>query len=268
MSQWPQMAAEAHQAIAEKRPLIHHITNYVVMNLTANVTLALGASPVMAHDPGEAEEMASLASAVVLNIGTLSPRWVDAMHLAGRRGRERGVPVVFDPVGAGATSLRTEASRAILRDVRPAIIRGNRAEISLLAGAKAAISGVDSRESGAEPVELYRSFAREAGAVVCVSGPVDWVTDGDTVLRVENGHPLFTRVTGTGCSATAAIGVFAAAGLAPLPATAVAMAVFGACGEAAAEEARGPGSFVPALIDALARWGEGALLARLRVSEA
>ncbi len=268
MSHWQNLAREAHAAIGEKRPLIHHITNYVVMNLTANVTLALGGSPVMAHEVGEAEEMASLASSLVLNIGTLSPRWIEAMHLAGKKARERKIPVVLDPVGAGATSLRTACCRDLLRSVAPSIIRGNRAEITILAGGDARIAGVDSRETGEEPVDLYRKFARENSAVVCVSGPADWVTDGSRVLRVDNGHPLFTRVTGMGCSATAAVGVFAAAGPCPLEATALAMGVFGACGEEAAGRSQGPGSFVPALIDALARWGEPALRSRLRISEA
>jgi hydroxyethylthiazole kinase len=268
MSHWQQLLEESRNTLSSKRPLVHHITNYVVMNLTANVTLALGASPVMAHDVGEAEEMASFASAVVLNIGTLSPRWLDAMHLAGKKAKARKIPVVLDPVGAGATALRTDACRKLLSDVRPDIIRGNRAEITVLAGASARISGVDSLETGADPLDLYRAFARSSGAVICVSGPTDWVTNGDRVLRVDNGHPLFSRVTGMGCSATTAVGVFAATGL-PLPdATALAMGVFGACGEEAAAASHGPGTFVPALLDALYRASGAALGPSLRIAEA
>jgi hydroxyethylthiazole kinase len=266
MSVWHNLFEESRQAVARKRPLIHHITNYVVMNLTANVTLALGGSPVMAHDVDEAEEMASLASAVVLNIGTLSPRWIEAMLLAGRRAKSRGVPVVLDPVGAGATSLRTDTCRKLLDEVRPDIVRGNRAEITVLAGVAAQISGVDSRETGDDPLDLYRDFARRTGAVVCVSGPTDWVTDGTRMLRVDNGHPRFGRVTGTGCSATSAVGVFAAAGQPLLESTALAMGVFGACGEAAAAASAGPGTFVPALLDALYQAAEGELALPLRIS--
>ena len=267
MAKWQQLLEESRKALGENRPLVHHITNYVVMNLTANVTLALGASPVMAHDVGEVEEMASFASSLVLNIGTLSPRWIEAMLLAGKKAKARGIPVVFDPVGAGATSLRTETCRKLLCEVRPDIIRGNRAEITTLAGAVARISGVDSLETGDDPVDLYRAFARESGAVVCVSGPTDWVTDGGRMLRVENGHPLFGRVTGMGCSATTAVAVYAAAGLSLLDATALAMGVFGACGEEAVAASNGPGTFVPALIDALHRVSGGGAPSPLRIVE-
>lgn len=267
MNRWPDLLVECCASIAQNRPLVHHITNYVVMNVTANVTLALGASPVMAHDVGEVEEMASFASALVLNIGTLSPRWIDAMLLAGRKAKSRGIPVVFDPVGAGATALRTETCRKVMAEVRPDVVRGNRAEVTILAGASAQISGVDSLETGADPVDLYRAFAKESGAVVCVSGPTDWVTDGSRTLRVDNGHPLFGRVTGMGCSATATIGVLATAGLPLLEATALAMGVFGACGEIAAVGSSGPGSFVPALLDALYRVPAAGFPQRLRISE-
>jgi hydroxyethylthiazole kinase len=268
MNRWLPLLDGGRKALSDKRPLVHHITNYVVMNITANVTLALGASPVMAHDAGEVEEMASFASALVINIGTLSPRWIEAMFLAGKKAKARGIPVILDPVGAGATALRTDTCRRLLAEVRPDIIRGNRAEITVLAGAVARISGVDSLETGADPVDLYRAFAREAGAVVCASGPSDWVTDGTRLLRVDNGHPLFGRVTGMGCSATSAIGVFAAAGLPALDATALAMGVFGACGEEAAVAAQGPGTFVPALLDALYRVSSGTTAVPLRIVEA
>jgi hydroxyethylthiazole kinase len=268
MNRWMPLLDEARRALAEKRPLVHHITNYVVMNLTANVTLALGGSPVMAHDTAEVEEMASFASALVINIGTLSPRWIDAMFLAGKKAKARGIPVVLDPVGAGATALRTDCCRRLLSEVRPDIVRGNRAEITVLAGAVARISGVDSLETGSDPVDLYKAFARESGAVVCASGPSDWVTDGSRLLRVDNGHPMFGRVTGMGCSATSAIGVLAAAGLPALDATALAMGLFGACGEEAAVAAQGPGTFVPALIDALHRVSSGKTAVQLRIAEA
>lgn len=268
MDRWMQLLDEGRAALASKRPLVHHITNYVVMNLTANVTLAMGASPVMAHDNAEVEEMASFASALVLNIGTLSPRWIDAMLLAGKKAKACGVPVVLDPVGAGATALRTETCRRLLAEVKPDLIRGNRAEVTVLAGAAAAISGVDSLETGAEPVDLYRKLARDTGAVVCVSGASDFVTDGATAYRVDNGHPLFTRVTGMGCSATTAVGVCAAAGLPLLEAATLAMGVFGGCGEEAASASNGPGTFVPALIDSLHRVSAGGVPVPFRISAA
>jgi hydroxyethylthiazole kinase len=239
-------------ALRERKPLVHQITNYVVMNETANATLALGALPVMAHAVEEVEEMVGLASALVLNIGTLSPRWLDAMLLAGRAAGTRGIPVVLDPVGAGATSYRTETARRILDEVDVTVLRGNAGEVATLVGVEAEVRGVESIGAGGEPAELAQGAARRLGLVVSVTGPVDHVSDGDEVLAVSNGHPLLGAVSGTGCMSTAVTGCFLAAKVeAPLEAAAEALAAFGVAGEDAAAGAAGPGTFHARLYDAL-----------------
>jgi len=239
------------QAIRERKPLVHQITNYVVMNETANATLALGALPVMAHALQEVEEMASAASALVLNIGTLSDDWVEAMLLAGRAANRSNVPVVLDPVGAGATSYRTETSRRLLHELDIAVLRGNSAEIATLAGRAAEIRGVEAVGGAGEP-ELAREAARSLGCVASVTGPVDHVSDGRRTISVANGHELLGTVTGTGCMSTAITGCFLAVRADdPLYAAAEALVAFGFAGEMAAKKAKGPGSFHAALYDAL-----------------
>jgi len=237
--------------IRERKPLVHQITNFVVMNETANATLAIGALPVMAHAPQEVEEMASAASALVLNIGTLSDEWVEAMLAAGRAANRAGVPVVLDPVGAGATSYRTEVSRQLLQELDVAVVRGNSAEIATLAGRAAEIRGVEA-VGGAGGPELAREAALALGAVAAVTGPVDHVSDGQTVASVANGHELMGTVTGTGCMSTAITGCFLGVrGDDPFAAATAALVAFGVAGEDAAREADGPGSFHVALYDAL-----------------
>ena len=236
--------------IRERKPLVHQITNYVVMNETANATLALGALPVMAHALQEVEEMARAASALVLNIGTLSDAWVESMVLAGLAANRAGVPVVLDPVGAGATTYRTETSRRLLAELRIAVVRGNSAEIATLAGKRAQIRGVEALGAGSP--ELAREAARELGMVVAVTGPVDHVSDGETVHAVANGHELLGTVTGTGCMATAITGCFLGVRADdPLAAATKALVAFGVAGEDAAKKAKGPGSFHVGLYDAL-----------------
>jgi hydroxyethylthiazole kinase len=237
--------------IRERKPLVHQITNYVVMNETANATLALGALPVMAHALQEVEEMATAASALVLNIGTLSDAWVESMVLAGLAANRAGVPVVLDPVGAGATTYRTETSRRLLAELRIAVVRGNSAEIATLAGRSAQIRGVEAVGDVGGP-ELAREAARELGAVVAVTGPVDHVSDGETVHAIANGHELLGTVTGTGCMSTAITGCFLGVRANdPLAAAIEALVAFGVAGEDAAKKAKGPGSFHVALYDAL-----------------
>jgi hydroxyethylthiazole kinase len=246
-------AQETLQQIRERKPLVHQITNYVVMNETANATLALGALPVMAHAREEVEEMVALASALVLNIGTLSPHWVEAMLLAGRAANERGIPVVLDPVGSGATRYRTETARRILDEVRVTVLRGNAGEVATLVGVAAEVRGVESIGAGGDPFELAREAGRRLGLVASVTGPVDHVSDGETVVKVSNGHPLLAAITGTGCMSSAVTGCFLAAKpSAPLDAAAEALVAFGVAGEDAARGAKGPGSFHVALYDALA----------------
>lgn len=245
-------------------PLVHNITNLVVMNATANALLAVGASPVMAHALEEVEDMVGLAGSLVLNIGTLDAAWVEAMMRAGTRAATRGIPVVLDPVGAGATTYRTATARLLLDAVRPAIVRGNASEIRALAGETQATKGVDSTETSEAAWQAARHLASR-GCVVSVSGEVDLVTDAIVTVEVANGHPLLTRVTGMGCAATALTGAFAAVNPSPLAAAAHAMAVVGIAGEIAAERAAGPGSFWPLWLDALASLDEETVSARLRI---
>ena len=257
------------RALRERRPLVHQVTNYVVMNETANATLALGALPVMAHAPQEVEEMVALAGALVLNIGTLSDHWVNAMLRAGRAAGERGVPVVLDPVGAGATSYRTETARRILGDVDVTVLRGNAGEVATLVGVAAEVRGVESIEAGGDSAELALEAARSLGVVVSVTGPVDHVSDGERMLAVANGHELLGAVSGTGCMSTALTGCFLAVRAdAPLDAAAEALAAFGVAGEDAAREAKGPGTFHAGLYDALYNLQPDELERRARIAPA
>jgi hydroxyethylthiazole kinase len=258
---------EALARLRETRPLIHQITNYVVMNETANATLAVGGQPVMAHAPEEVEEMVGFAGALVINIGTLSAHWVDAMLLAGRAANARGIPVVLDPVGAGATRYRTETVGRILDEVRVTIVRGNVGEVATLAGIQAEVRGVDSVGASAGPEELALAAAKTLGLVVSVTGPVDYASDGAKVVSVSNGDPLMAAVTGTGCMASAVTGCLAAAlPDDPLSAAVAALAAYGVAGEDAAAVAKGPGSFHVALYDALYLLDPATLDGRARIA--
>jgi hydroxyethylthiazole kinase len=260
-------AGDSLRRLREAKPLVHQITNYVVMNETANATLALGALPVMAHAREEVEEMAAIAGALVLNIGTLSPSWVDAMLLAGRAANAHAVPVALDPVGAGATAYRTETAKQILGEVDVAVLRGNAGEIATLLGVEAEMRGVESIGAGGDPADLAREAARALGLVASVTGPVDHVSDGERVLRIANGDPLMASITGTGCMSTALTGCFLAVNPErPFDAAAEALVAFGIAGEDAARHAKGPGSFHVALYDALAALDPATLDERARVS--
>jgi hydroxyethylthiazole kinase len=226
------------------------------MNTSANALLSIGASPVMAHAVEEVEEMVGLAGALVLNIGTLSPPWIEAMKEAGQKARERGIPIVLDPVGAGATRFRTDTAHMLLLQVRPTIVRGNASEIRALFYAEGATKGVDSRHGAEDALDAARSLAEQHACVVSVSGEVDLVVSGSSTLRVANGHPLMPRVTGLGCTATALTGAFAAVNSSPLEAAAHAMAVMGVAGQMAAGKSEGPGSLQMHFLDALHTLGE------------
>jgi hydroxyethylthiazole kinase len=260
-------AGDSLRRLREAKPLVHQITNYVVMNETANATLALGALPVMAHAREEVEEMAALAGALVLNIGTLSPHWVEAMLLAGKAANELRTPVVLDPVGAGATTYRTETAKRLLDEIDVTVLRGNAGEVATLVGIEAEVRGVESIDAGSDAGELARQAARRLGVVASVTGAVDHVSDGDTVVAIANGDPLLATVTGTGCMSTAITGCFLAVNReAPLDAAAEALVAFGVAGEDAAREARGPGSFHVNLYDALAALDPATLDGRARLS--
>jgi hydroxyethylthiazole kinase len=256
------------RTIRERKPLVHNITNYVVMNETANATLALGALPVMAHASEEVEEMARLASALVLNIGTLSPHWIEAMLLAGAAATEQRTPIVLDPVGAGATEFRTLTAHRLLDAVGVTVLRGNAGEVATLVGAHAEVRGVESIVAGLEPGELARTAAQRLGVVASVTGPVDHVSDGERVLAVANGHELLSTVTGTGCMSSALTGCFLAAKPnAPVEAAAEALAAFGVAAEDAAAGADGPGTFHARLYDGLYALDPGTLDERVRIEE-
>jgi len=239
-------------AVRAARPLVHNITNYVVMNSTANALLALGASPAMVHAAEEVEAFADLAQALVINIGTLSPPWVAAMKLAAARAVASGRPWVLDPVGAGATAYRSAVADDLARR-RPAVVRGNASEILSLAGAAAETTrGVDSTQAAEAALEAARTLARRSGAIVAVTGAVDYVTDGERTAACHNGHPLMTRVTGMGCTASALVGACLAVEPDPLTAALHGLAILGIAGELAAEHASGPGTLQIDLYDVLA----------------
>nr|WP_320133386.1 hydroxyethylthiazole kinase [uncultured Holophaga sp.] len=253
------------QALRAKSPVVHNITNYVVMNNTANALLALGASPVMAHAPEEMAEMVSISSALVLNIGTLSKEWIRAMFLAAEAARKKGIPIVLDPVGAGATSYRTSTARELLKEARPAILRGNASEIMATCGELAQTKGVDSTESSHAALAAAATLRDTYGCAVCISGETDYIVGKDCSWRVHNGHALMPRVTGLGCTATALCGAFAAITPDPALAAAQAMAVMGIAGEMAAEKADGPGTLQLHFLDALYQLDEPDLARRIKV---
>lgn len=244
-------------AIRQTAPLVHNITNFVVMNNTANALLALGASPVMAHAPEEVAEMAAMASAVVLNMGTLSETWVEAMLLAGQSALEHNVPIVFDPVGVGATSYRNQTARRIFKQFTPSIIRGNASEIMALTAElldkqqQIKTKGVDSTAASDIAIETAQTLAQQLGTVIAISGVEDYITDGKTIHILKNGSPMMARVTGMGCTASAITGAFAGVNTNMLEAAAHAMIVMGIAGELAARQSKGPGSLQVIFLDQL-----------------
>lgn len=237
--------------IRQQKPLIHHITNFVVMNDTANTTLALGALPVMAHAPEEMRQMVKMASALVLNIGTLTADWVNSMLIAGRKANKQGIPIILDPVGAGATSFRTQTSLDLLKKLKISVVRGNSGEIAALSGSGGVVKGVESIKGLDNPKAVLRKMACKHRSVFVISGKRDLVSNSKRVLGVDNGHLWLTRITGTGCMATTVIAAFCAIENDYLLATAGALACFGYAAEIAAAKASGPASFKIALLDAL-----------------
>ena len=248
-----------------RRPLVHNITNYVAMTVSANVLLALGASPAMVHAVEEVEDFAAIADALVVNIGTLSPPWVAAMQVAATRAKAMGKPWVLDPVGCGATPYRTQAA-AELAALGPSIIRGNASEIMSLAGeVGAAGKGVDSSASADEAVEAAAMLAARTGAVVAVTGATDYVSDGETCIAIHAGDALMPLSTALGCSLSAVTAAFAAV-RPPRAAAVSALAVFGAAGSVAAQRCRGPGHLPAELCDALFAMDRATLAAKARLA--
>lgn len=239
-------------SIRERRPLIHSITNLVVMNETANAILCLGALPIMSHAKEEVEEMVSVAGALVLNIGTLEPDWVDAMELAGKKANALNIPVILDPVGAGGTKLRTESSMRLLKNVDISIIRGNSAEVASLVGLSAEIRGVESISATGLIPSVVADFAAKLKCVVAITGVVDIVSDGTRTATISNGDAMLGKVVGTGCMSNVIIASFAAVESDMLRAAVGGLTAFGVAGEMAAVAApERPGSFHVELYNAL-----------------
>ncbi len=255
-------------AVRQNSPLVHNITNFVVAPYNANALLALGASPVMAHAHEEVREMASLASALVLNIGTLDPYWVTAMKTAMETAKQAGKPVVLDPVGAGATPYRTETVHELVRLGPPSVIRGNASEILSVAGQQTLTRGVDTAASSDMAVHAAKTLAKQIGGTVCISGADDHIVDqAGRWTTLSNGHEWMTRITGTGCSASAMVGAFVAVQPDAWRATTAAMAWLGVAGEIAAEqvfrENRGVGSLQIRLLDQLQLLSRNDFISRL-----
>ena len=242
---------EALQKLRKKSPLVHNITNYVVMNNTANALLSVGASPVMAHAINEVEDMVGIASSLVINMGTLSEKWVDAMILAGKKADERAIPVVFDPVGVGATPYRTQVAQQIIEECKPNVIQGNASEIMALSNSNIKTKGVDSTVSSNAALDSAKLLAKSTNTVVVVSGETDYITNRELVVSINNGNTIMAKVTGMGCTATAIIGAFIGAEEDLFIATVSAMAIMGIAGEMASKVSEGPGSMQMNFIDQL-----------------
>ena len=258
-------------AVRAQAPLVHSITNWVVINFNANVLLAMGASPVMAHVCEEVADMANIAQALVLNIGTLTADKVQAMLLAQKQAHSRAIPVVLDPVGAGATPYRNQALSEIIQSGPPSIIRGNGSEIMSVAGLSVTTKGVDSVMASDQSLDAALALAKRIEGVVCVSGETDYIIDAHgQVALLRNGDVWMTKVTGVGCSATALIGAFAAVQFDAWRATTAAMAYWGVVGEVAAEQTRalgaGVGTYATKLLDVTHNLDEQTFVQRLNIS--
>jgi len=256
------------EAVRAHSPLVHNITNLVVMNFNANVLLAAGASPVMAHAHEEVSDMVAIAQALVVNIGTLDPYWVTSMEKALRAAAAKGIPSVLDPVGAGATPYRNKVLAQLLATTSPTVIRGNGSEIMSMANSVTKTRGVDSSASADDAIDAAQALADRTAGVVCVSGATDYILDTKKrIARLSNGHMWMTKITGVGCSATALIGAFCAVQSDAWRATASAMALMGLAGQIAAEKAQargqGVGSMAAILLDELHLIDEDTFLSRV-----
>jgi len=263
------------ETVRARKPLIHHITNYVTANDCANITIAAGASPIMADAQEETAYITENAAALVLNMGTLNERTVASMLAAGRAANRAGVPVIFDPVGVGASPFRNRTAARILSEVRICVLRGNRSELRFLAGRNADIKGVDAaaddRNSATDAAVVAKALAARLHCVAALSGAADVISDGDRVIRVENGHPMLACISGTGCMCAALIGAFCgAAPESPLAAAVGAMLTMGIAGELAFAKAGslGYGSFHAALHDAVSQLDGAAMKGSAKCYEA
>jgi len=264
-AEWAETANRILAAMRAARPLVHNIANYVSMDVAANALLAIGASPAMVHAREEVAEFVAISGALVVNIGTLSPPWVEGMALAAQTARQLGKPWVLDPVGAGATRLRNETVNALLPH-RPSIIRGNASEIMAVAGgAGVAPKGVDSAHTAEQALAFATSLAKHENCTVIATGALDIITDGRRVVKLANGSPVMAKVTALGCALSAVIGAFAAVHADSFAAGVAAVAVYGVAGEMAAEKTTGPGSYRAVFIDTLESIGADDLQQRLKI---
>ena len=253
------------QAIREKNPLVHNITNYVVMNNTANALLAIGASPVMAHAIEELDEMVKIASALVINIGTLDNQLISSMYEALNAARDYKTPVILDPVGAGATKLRTKTVGHLLNKYKPDIICGNGSEIIAMAGSTYTTKGVDSLSSSDDAVESGKKIAERFDTTVIISGKIDYIINAEKTMKVHNGVEMMGRITGMGCTASALAGAFVGVNDSAFDAALGTMVTLGIAGEIGARDAKGPGSLQMYILDALYNLEEKAIQDKIRV---
>ena len=264
--------------LKEKKPLIHHITNYVTANDCANITLAIGASPVMADDINEVRDMTALSKALVINLGTLSIPRLDSMLAAAEKANELGIPIVLDPVGVGATAFRLEAAKRIMNEIKLSVIRGNLSEIKALYGMNVQSKGVDASEAldfckdeASEAISVAKALACELEVSVAVTGAVDLVTDGTTLFRVENGNSLMSKVTGTGCMCTSLIASFLGAGSDSLTAALSGVVSMGIAGDIAYERLdvtfEGTGSLKVYILDAISKLGPEDMVKKGKIYE-
>ena len=261
--------------VRENKPLVHHITNYVTVNDCANITLGIGASPVMADAIGEAADITAIASSLVLNMGTLNERTIPSMIAAGKAANVKGIPVVFDPVGAGASKLRNDTALQIISEVKLSVLRGNISEIKFIAGLNSETKGVDASESDMADTEnagqLAKQLAQKLACVVVISGAVDTISDGSKTVFIENGHAMLGNLTGTGCMCSSLIGCFCGAAAEQVFAAAIAaMICMGIAGEQAFEKTGrlGNGSFRTALLDAVSLMNADSLEKLAKIREA
>ena len=273
--EWLEQIGGILEEVRSKKPLVHHITNYVTVNDCANITLAIGASPIMADDIGEAADITAISSALVLNIGTLNERTIESMLVAGKQANKTGIPVVFDPVGAGASELRNRTTRRILEEVKISVLRGNLSEIRFVAGLDSRTKGVDASEEDSRgglqaARDTAQAVSKHFSCVTAVTGAVDIVTDGTRTLYLKNGVPALSGVTGTGCMCSSLVGSFCGATENFLSAAAGGILCMSIAGELAAERAKelGSGSFRVALVDAVSRTSAEILEERAKLDEA
>lgn len=237
--------------VRRKVPLVHHITNYVTVNDCANICICAGGSPVMTDAIEDVEDMVSIASSLVINIGTLNRRTVESMHVSGMTASSKGIPVILDPVGAGATPFRTSTAESLIKEVRPAVLKGNAGEMGVLSGLGGDVKGVDSHGAIGDLSEIVRSLASRYGCIAAATGETDYVSDGKRVMVLSNGDRLLEAVSGTGCMVSSVIGCYVGACGPSLESVASAITAFNVAAEYAAKASRGPGTFKPALLDAV-----------------